>query len=312
MIRKQRLHLTGKGIFFIVLFFNTYSCSTYTGRNVTVTPRTFKIQMKLEENKNGFLVKTLWGENKTPHFLNWDNHSPTWGSNKIIRGNPSVTKSNEFKYRTSTADGTYIHGDVFKCAKIALGNVNFNDFLFYYIPEQKNQENSEKVDGVFGEDLISTGIWEFDFKNKTITFASTIDSIGSLSQANLIPTTFENNTIQIKMKFGNDIMLPVEIDFGYNGDVLLPENEFATIAEGIRNIDNDSVRFSTPANSQIINRKLIFDSITIGNFSYLTSISTNPLISDALIGRTFFREHEFVIFDYVNKSVYISKKRMVR
>jgi hypothetical protein len=282
------------------------------GENITVAPGTFKIQMRLEEDKNGFLVKTKWGANQAVHLLNWDNHSPTWGNNNIVLDNPSVTKSSKYKYRTSTADGTSIHGDVFKCVKIELGNVDFKNVLFYYIPEQTKQENSGKVDGVFGEDLIATGVWKFDFENETITFASTIDSIGNLSQAILIPSTFKNNTIQLKVKFGNHIILPVEIDFGYNGNIILPENEFGKIASGIRSVDDDSVRFSTPANSQIINTKVIPDSIAIGNFSCITSISTTPLMSDALLGRRFFREYEFVIFDYVNKSVYLSKKRIVK
>lgn len=300
---------------FIILFLSIYgesSCTKYIGENITVKPKTFKIQVPLAENKNGFVINTAWGKNKTAHLLNWDNHSPTWGNNSIILNNPSVTKSNEYRYRTLTADGTYIHGDVYECKEITFGNVSFENVLFYNIDEQTSKDKTAKTEGVFGEDLIAKGAWKFDFKKQAITFASCIDSIDSLSRAILIPSVFKDNTIQLKVKFRNDIVLPVEIDFGYSGNIILPENEFEKIAVGNSRMYQDSTRFSTPTNSQRVEQKVGWDSISINDNFIQTYFSTNPLVKDALIGRRFFQQYEFVIFDYLNKSVYVSKNRAIQ
>lgn len=297
-------------LFFLLSICGLCSCSKNIGKNITVSPKAFKIQIPLIENKNGFVINTAWGTNKTTHLLNWDNHSPTWGDNTIIQNNPSVTKSKEYQYRTSTADGTSIHGDVYVCNEITFGNINFKNVPFYNIPKQINKKSANNTDGVFGEDLIAKGVWKFDFEKQIIIFASSMDSLDSVSEAFLIPSTFTDNTIQLEVKFTDRITRPVEIDFGYNGYIVLPSNDFKKIAEGNKRIYEDSLLFTTPASYQLIKSTEIFDSIMINKITFQTGISTNPLINEVLLGRKFFKHFEFVIFDYINKSIYLSKKEI--
>jgi hypothetical protein len=287
------------------------SCNRYIGENVAVKPKTFKVLIPLAEDGNGFIVNTAWGDTKAAHLLNWDNHSPTWGNDSIILNNPSVTKSNKYGYRTLTADGTSIQGDVYKCNEITFGKVSFENVLFYDIAGQAKGDKTAKTDGVFGENLISNGIWEFDFKNLELIFVSSMDSLKGVNQAMLLPSIFTDNNIELQVNFRNRITKRVEIDLGYNGDILLPEKEFEKITKGNYKTYEDSLNFSTPIHSQRTKQKVALDSISINKNIFETSFSTNPLVNDALIGRRFFRQFEFVIFDYINKAVYVSKKRIV-
>jgi hypothetical protein len=303
---------SGNFIFLFLSICGGSSCNKYIADNVTVKPKTFKIQIPLAEDENGFIINTAWGKNKIAHLLNWDNHSPTWGTDNIIPDNSSVIKSNDYGYRTLTADGTSIHGDVYKCDEVTFGSVSFENVFFYNIAGQTKKDKPAKTDGVFGENLISKGIWEFDFKNLEMIFVSSIDSLKGLNQAIQLPSIFKDNNIELQVNFRNRITKRVEIDFGYNGDILLPEKEFEKITKGNYKTYEDSLNFSTPVHSQRTKQKVALDSISINNNIFQTSFSTNPLVNDALIGRRFFRQFEFVIFDYVNKSVYVSKNRIVQ
>ncbi len=297
-------------LFFLLSICGLCSCSKNIGKNITVSPKAFKIQIPLIENQNGFVINTAWGTNKTTHLLNWDNHSPTWGNNTIIQNNPSVTKSKEYQYRTSTADGTSIHGDVYVCNEITFGNINFKNVPFYNIPKQINKESANNTDGVFGEDLIAKGVWKFDFEKQIIIFASGMDSLDSVSEAFLIPSTFIDNTIQLEVKFTDRITRPVEIDFGYNGGIALPLKDFKNINEGNKMVIEGFQHFSTPAGSQLVKSETVSYGVMLDNYSFQTILSTNLLVKETLAGRDFFKHLGFVIFDYVNKAVYVSYKRL--
>ncbi len=300
-----------KQLCFVVSLF-TYSvfdgCAQNIGTNITVAPKHFKIQIPYEVDNVGIILNTFWGSDKINHKLYLDNDSPTWTNNNVIQNNKSVSKSKDFSYRTSVADGTFIHGDVYVCDSISLGQVTFKNFGFYKISGETHAGKNEKVEGALGENLLSEGIWKIDFKNKSITFASSIDSLGEMTDAQLFPCKFTDKAIEVEVTLRDKNTKKFELDLGFNGMMIMPLKEFTLIEIGNKRIYTDSRRFSTPSSFEVVENTHAFDTIKINRNYFLTTITTNKLIKETLIGRLFFERFEFLILDYLNKSVYVSKK----
>jgi len=54
----------------------------------------------------------------------------------------------------------------------------------------------------------------------------------------------------------------------------------------------------------------VADSIQIGRLYFNTPVTTNEKVREKLIGLRFFGDFNFIIIDYLNKAVYLSKKRI--
>jgi len=279
-----------------------YGCPQNEDPVIAVRPESFKMTIPFEINTTGIIIDTYWGADKIRHELLWDNHSPTWANGKVIRGNKSISKSKKTFYSTTTADGSIIRGNVYRCDSISLGPVTFSNVPFYNI--------SDQMEGVFGENLITKGAWEINFKEQTMTFASSIDSLKDLDQAEIFPSNFTDNAIKISAGFRNNKTEDLEVDFGFNGLILLPGTDFIEISKGNKAIRKGSLRFSTPGSKNVLEVTEAYDSIQIQKNNYRTIIATNKLVKEKLIGRGFFVRFEFVIFDYKNQLFYVSRKKL--
>jgi len=300
-----------KNYFFLsILVCSSFNCSKYLTPNVIVRPKDFKIQIPIRLNEKGIIIPAYWGNNSVEHLLYWDNHSPSWADFNIIKDNSSIKKSKEYNYHTTTADGTPIKGDVYFCDKISLGNVSFFDSPFYNIVHQVDPRRDDKIYGVFGEELIDKGIWKIDFKNETITFTSSLDSLKELSEANVLPSRFNEGVIELDVLFQKNIRKALEIDMGYNGWILIPLKLFGIVSAGNKRRHADTLLFSTPGGSENVLNLSILDSIKIGKKFLPVSIASNQRNNEMLIGAGFFRQFEFVIFDYINGAVYVSNKKL--
>jgi hypothetical protein len=289
----------------------TYSvfdgCAQNVGTNITVAPEHFKIQFRYEVDNTGIILNTSWGADKTTHKLYLDNDSPTWTNNNVIQNNKSVSKSKDFSYRTTVADGTFVHDDVYICDSISLGLVTFKNFGFYKISGETHAGKNEKIEGVLGENLLSKGIWKINFRSKIITFTSSIDSLGEMTNARLLPCKFTSKAIEVAVTLRNKTTRKFQLDLGFNGMMILPLREFTQIEIGNKGIYTDSSRFSSPSSFEVVENTHAFDTIKINRNYFLTTITTNKFIKETLIGRLFFERFEFLILDYINKSVYVSK-----
>jgi hypothetical protein len=304
----DKLHFLKKYILFLMFFCTSYRCSKNLETNITLQPKNFKTQVPIRLNEQGIIITTYWGKDSIEHLLYWDNHSPSWADFNIIKDTGSLKKSQNYNYRTTTADGTPIQGDVYLCDKISLGNVSFSNIPFYNIVHQVNKRRDDKIYGVFGEELIDKGIWKIDFKNESITFTSNIDSLKEVSETYILPSRFKDDLIELKVSFRNNIKETVEVDLGYNGDILIPMKLFNIISAGNKRTLTDTLLFSTPGASENVLNHLALDSVKIGKKFFPVSIASNQSDKEMLMGAGFFKQFEFVIFDYINKAVYVSKK----
>lgn len=297
-------------ILLLMLVCGSYSCSKNLQSNVIVRPKNFKIQIPIRLNEQGIIITTYWGKDSIEHLLYWDNHSPSWADFNIIKDTSSLKKSQEYNYCTTTADGTHIQGDVYLCDKISLGNVSFSNIPFYNIVHQVNKRRDDKIYGVFGEELIDKGIWKIDFKNESITFTSNIDSLKEVSETYILPSRFKDDLIELKVSFRNNIKETVEVDLGYNGGILIPMKLFNIISAGSKRTLMDTLLFSTPGASENVLNHLALDSVKIGKKFFPVFIASNQSDKEMLMGARFFKQFEFVIFDYINQAVYVSKKKL--
>ena len=296
--------------FLLVLICSSFNCSRNLQPNVIIQPANFKIQIPARFNKYGVLINTYWGKDSVEHLLYWDNHSPSWADFNILKDSVTLIKSQKYNYRTTTAEGANIHGDVYMCNKISLGNVVFFDVPFYNIAQQKTRQWNDKIAGVFGEELINKGIWEIDFKNEVITFTSSLDSLVNLNGASFLPSRFKDGIIELKVTFQKNIERALDVDMGYNGVILIPLHLFNIVSLDNKRTLTDTLLFSTPGGSENVLNHLALDSVKIGKNYYPVSIASNQSDKEMLIGAGFFKQFEFVIFDYINGAIYVSNKKL--
>lgn len=285
----------------IILLQNIYGCSQNAGTDINVMPKNFKIIIPFEINKRGIIINTYWGAGKIKNELLWDNNSPTWANEEVISNNKSISISKKYFYATTTANGTSIHGNIYNCDSISLDQVTFMNVPFYKI--------ADKMKGVFGENLISKGVWEINFKKQEMIFTSSIDSLPDFNKAELFPSSFTNDVITIPVSFRNNITENVELDFGFNDGIVLPNSDFLKISKGCDRIYKRELQLSTPGNKSLVETTNALDTIQIQGNMFETVITTDKLSQEKLIGRGFFETFEFVIFDYKNKLFYVSKNK---
>ncbi len=273
---------------------------------VIASPEKFHIQLPLTYNKRGITIATYWGQEKKALMLNLDNHSPTWVNNNVIAGNAAIKKSSHFLYSTTTADGKSIYGDVYVCDSIRMYALTFKNVALYNI---STPENAGRPDGVIGENMMREGIWKIDFNNRRMQFASSSDFIEGWSEADILPTRFTGDAIELDFQFSHHISHTLELDLGYNGFIMMPADVFASITSDNKKIQKDSMLFSTPAGNTIVENSIAADSIGIGHQWLATLITTNPTVKENLVGLRFFSRFAFIIMDYPRKRIYVSKER---
>ncbi len=295
------LQIIMKKIFPLLFLLISTTANTQTaGLKAELVNKQFKIRIPFDISPKGIMVSSIWGAKQIKLELLWDNNSPTWLNNILVSNDPSFTRARNTFYSTTTADGTPINGNVYNCDSARIGNLAFKNVSLYEIPNS--------MDGVIGENMITTGVWEINFLNKIITFSSDIDSLDDRKEANLVKTHFKDGRIKMKVLLRKRMLKDIEIDFGQNGGILLPISAFFSLAFDSSKTYKKDLLFTTPSGKNIVQSIISRDTIFIGNNPHITIISTNELVKEKLLGLGFFTKFEFVIFDYKKKQFYVSKR----
>ncbi len=282
-----------------------FGCNNQTASITDVSPKHFKVEMPFMLDGRGIIINTYWGSKKKHYVLCLDNYSPSWIKSSVIEYDKSFTKSKDFSFKTFTADGSRIRGDVGICDSLSFENIVFKKIPFYVMPY--NPKDDSKDDGIFGVDVMSKGIWKIDFKNNKLTFTSDIDSLQGMSETEIFPSIFNEESVKVDVRFGNNVVKAMAIDLGFNGDFIMPREEFDKLGNRSKAVA-DSARFSTPGSEKIVNNLMIFDTVNINRNWFYAFVSSNETVRERLIGLQFFRRFDFVIFDFVNKQIYLPKK----
>jgi len=292
----------------IVLAAITYTlvaCNAQSVSPVSISPKHFKVKTPFMLDKRGIIINTYWGSDRKHHVLCIDTYSPSWIKSSVIQYSESFVKSKNVSFKSSTADGSPIQGDVGVCDSVLFENILFRNIPFYVMPDKL--KNNQGDDGVFGIDAMSKGVWKIDFRNSKLTFASSIDSFSEINQAEILPATFNRYSITVDVDFGNNNVKKMAIDLGYNDYMLMPITEFHKISplkKDYLNLKN----FSTPAGENVVNTLSISDTVQINRNWFFTIINSTETAKENLIGLSFFKRFDYVIFDFIDKRMYIPKK----
>jgi hypothetical protein len=129
-----------------------------------------------------------------------------------------------------------------------------------------------QVEGTLGDNLLSLGIWEIDFKHHRIIFTSSIDSLHEeIKNAQLIPARFTKKGIELEVVFRENSLRNIQLDLGCNAMIIIPSKDFFSLEAGNKGMYTDSSRFSTPASSGIVENTHVFDTITLKEIALNTS-----------------------------------------
>lgn len=280
-------------------------CGHQLASGVDVSPRHFKVQTPFILDKRGVIINTYWGRGREHHVLCLDNNSPSWVRASVVHYTHSLTKSTDVRFKTLTADGSPIEGEVALCDSLFFGEVTLGRVPFYVMPEQDSAATIS--DGVLGLDAMEKGIWKIDFKKEELTFVSELDSLTGLGETEIFPASFTGHAIEVEVDFGEGIVEKLAVDLGYNRDLLLPMVGFQKISRG-RGVFSQPGTFSTPGSHATITQHAIIDTVNIGHDWYASLVSSHETVTERLLGLSFFRRFSYVIFDFVGKRIYVPKK----
>jgi hypothetical protein len=274
------------------------------GENLTQNFFKTIIPFEFKDKKSIILPVYFAKENITRH-LKFDNHAPT------LLQLLQVNSNNNFKYvgksfiKKSTPEGGKIDDVAYLTDSVQVGGINFNHVLLTAAP-------NVNFDGLFGINTMCLGIWKIDFEKQQLTFASSIDSIANLQETNTIPANFDKwHKITLPVTFQNNKIEKIDVDLGYNRGVIVSQALFNEIDADNKAIVEPSEITSAAGTSKITLHRLDKMIIKIGENTYTTSLRTNEKITKRtkLIGLEFFTQFKFVVIDFINKVIYLSKEK---
>ncbi len=269
----------------------------------------FKTEVPFEIRQGKIIVQTDWGVYKVKKYLIFDTHAPSSADKFTLTTNKSVNKLNTPSYKLKTVDGTEMIGDIYECDSVKFGTVKFSRATFYDMPQIAIQEwNKAATSGVFGDNLISKGVWKIDFRRHALTFASTLDSIADISDTVLIPSKFVDNNISFNVIFGHGIEQSASLDLGYNGCFIIPMSLFRQIDTNNKIIADTEYTSVTAVSSFNAFHYSVPQSIKIHDKYYLVNIVASEHVQEILVGLAFFSSFEYLLIDYGANLVYVSKR----
>jgi hypothetical protein len=168
------------------------------------------------------------------------------------------------------------------------------------------------VDGFIGSNLMRTAIWQFDYQNKTITIASSRDSLSIPSGHIRIPfTTALTGTPLIDVAIGEYIDKGVTLDLGSNGDYTSSMTAFEALRQDSQVIQSTYGVGSASAGLYGAG----FDTThfaVLSSFAMGTNVHENPVVEFSrngakTIGTNYLKQFDLII-DWFEKEVILIKK----
>lgn len=212
---------------YFISFFLISSCSVHKAAKYLKEGQTSEKNYKVTfpfEIKNGFIIVNVEIENEDYNFI-LDSGTPTLISKKLVKklnlkAIDSVNASDVFGKEQSNK--------YTRIQNIKIGTIDFlqtvaliNDF------NSKPIWSSLEIDGFFGSNLMQHTIWDIDFINNQITITN------NELKLNLPEKIIENKlfigydrTPAIGCKINGEKIWNFTVDFGFNGDVVIPFSEF--------------------------------------------------------------------------------------
>jgi hypothetical protein len=305
----KRMHvLTGTLLVFTVTSFSQIprvklECSR---DNVSIKKSEIKTSFPFELVEGGIIINTFWGKEGQPIKLKLDN-----GANTSVDSLTKITLKGFRETGTPDKERHTPNGQTFMSHylvtdNIQVGALNFKDVPFMPVPYE-----DRPAQGLMGINILKMGIWKIDFEHKQISFATKIDSIEGLNDATLFPAKFNRQGIEVEVEIDHTHKEMFEVDFGYNGQLTLPIEPFSKVTK------NQYVRKATGTSATVAGvvetKYYIYEHAVLsfkGDTHLDFEITCSEVVKNKLLGTGFFSQFKFVILDFVNKKIYISKGKV--
>jgi hypothetical protein len=276
-----------------------------------VSTTAFKVEIPFVYPKNDrMFIPVFFEKENVQRTLLFDSHAPMSVVASITKNNPAFSKIGKFFLPKPTPDGKTIPNIYYQTDGIRLGNVRFDKVMINGVAD-KTDTLSYKYDGIFGTNLLEKGVWKIDFERHIITMASAIDSIDGVNDAQKLPVKFSGPT-KIKMDFvlPNNVKATYALDLGYGGMASLKKKLLDKV---------DPEKKAKVGNGKVISaagvqKTSIYDlenqQVKVGDKDFILNFRSTDVTTLNLLGLQFFAQFKFVIFDYLNKAVYVSNEKM--
>ncbi|MBN8703190.1 MAG: aspartyl protease family protein [Bacteroidetes bacterium] len=300
-------------IFFTLLFL--LGCDTIKTvkiiRRGEVDQKQFKTQIPFEFKDGLIIVKV--GINGVEYNFIVDTGAPNVLSTELAT---ELKLKNTSKQKVEDSHGASSALGFTTINKLTIGGIDFlNTGAAIADLKQNPILECHHIKGFIGANLMRKAIWEFDFKNKMISIANSIDSFRIPSNANLVPFyTDITGTPFIDMSYNGLIDKNVTVDFGYNGNIETSTVVFNKLKQSKLISDNtcrfgcNSFGLSGRGNNDTIYDAVI-SKIKIGDITltdYVVSFNQDKSKSNIkLIGTAFFKNYRIILNWNKNKLILI-------
>ncbi|MCL5246597.1 retroviral-like aspartic protease family protein [Cellulophaga sp. 20_2_10] len=270
----------------------------------------FKVTLPFEV-KNGWIIIPVEINNKNYNFL-LDTGTPTLVSKELaqslnLKVIDSVNVSDVFN-KKQTNKYTRIE-------TIQIGKIDFietvaliNDFNSVPIWSSLN------IDGFIGSSLMQHAVWDIDFNNKQITITD------NESKLSLPEKIIENKLFigyagipSIACKINGEKVWNFDVDFGYNGGLVIPFSEFkkqkenGKITDFTKSKTTGAIGIYGKQDNERISYSGIINELEFGN----TILKNQKVYSEQYLGRRFgsdFFKNYRVILNWKSKKIKLIEK----
>jgi predicted aspartyl protease len=269
----------------------------------------FKTEIPFEfPRKESILIPVSFNKEAITRKLKFDNHAPSSLSISDLKNNKAFSYVGKFPIGKPTPDGKTIDNLFYLTDSVQIGSVNINHILINGIPDRKATDTTTRYDGLFGSNLLVKGIWKVDFEHNRIFLVSNIDSLTGMTEATTLPARFTGiGNIVLDVSFENGIQEKVDVDFGYNGPIMLPKKTFDKIDVQHKATSKKGILISAGGTTETTKYNLDSAKIVIGGIPFNSTIRSSDNMRSSLIGLAFFSKYRFVVLDYINNKIYLAK-----
>lgn len=268
---------------------------------------------KLPFEYDNQLIKLKARINNTPIDYSFilDSGAPTIISDSIVLKNHLNYVDSKLAYDANGLEQTF---DLYKIKHFSISNKSFenvkvisNEFVTQ-IPAVKGRANG----GLIGANLMDNTIWMIDYLKKEITVTDVFDSL-RIPENSFSTTMFknENGNPMIDVTLSDSKKIPVMIDLGFNGSVLLPHQYFnnTLFNDSLNLVKKQKVSTGFGSDEKEVKYQFIkgFKSGELNEINVKSSIGNSDAL--ALIGNDFLQNYT-IIMDFIhNQMIFIPRDK---
>jgi predicted aspartyl protease len=259
------------------------------------------------DNKRIQVTAFFEKENKTRTLL-FDSHAPVCLSNLANNAAFKLVAKSALKNKTPT--GATTDRIAYLTDGVTFGNLKFDHVLVNEVPD-RGDRGIYKDDGIFGKNLMKNSVWKIDFEHKILTMASSIDSIDNVKDAKKLTTnmTFSGH-FTVETLFDNNVKKTLEVDLGYGGYITVPKKVFDQIDPNHKATVKEGTTTTIAGTEKTTMYRLEDATVKMGDNNFKGTLSSSDISKPKLLGLVFFSKFKFVIFDYLNKVLYVSNEQL--